>query len=102
MTAETVFAAAMAAIAEGIGHPATYTPAGGQAVTLRVNLEVEVEPQPDGYGGGAWTQITTIEGLISGFGREPDIGDTVAIGAVTYTVKRVLENDGLWVKVAVK
>jgi hypothetical protein len=65
-------------------------------------LEIEVEPQPDGFAGGAWTQVTTIEGLLADFGGEPDTGDTVVIGTTTYTIKRVLENDGRWVKVAVK
>ena len=102
MTTADVFDSAMEDLAEGIGRTATYTPAGGEAVTLCVNLEIEVEAQPDGFAGGAWTQVTTIEGLLADFVQEPDNGDAVVIGATTYTVTRVLENDGTFCKVAVK
>ena len=96
------FAQAGVDILATIGEDATYTPAGGETASPKVNVETEVEGQPNGMNGTAWVQIQTIEGLLSEFGQEPNVGDTITVGATTYTVKRVIENDGIFVKVAVK
>lgn len=102
MATDAVFAAAMADLAETLGTAAVYAPAVGDPVSLQVNMEIEVEQQPGGYEGPAWAQIQTIEGLLADFGQEPNEGDTIEIDSTTYTVKRVLENDGIFCKVAVR
>lgn len=99
-----VFTDAMDDLTDTLGETATYTPGdGGVAVSgVTVNVEIEIEQQPGGYEGPAWAQIQTIEGLLADFGQEPNEGDTIEIDSTTYTVKRVLENDGIFCKVAVR
>lgn len=98
------FTDAMDDLAATLGETATYTPADGGAVVsgVPVNVELEVEEQPGGYEGPAWTQVMTVEGRLADFGGQPNKDDTIAIGATTYTVRRVLEDDGVFVKVAVR
>jgi len=99
-----VFTDAMDDLAATLGETATYTPAdGGEAVPgVPVNVEIEVEGQPDGFGGAAWTDVRTIECLLADLGRVPEDGDTFTLGGTDWTVGRVIENDGVFVKVAVK
>jgi hypothetical protein len=99
-----IFTDAMDDLTGTLGETAVYTPGdGGAAVSgVPVNVEIEVEGQPDGYNGTAWTQIQTVEGLLADFGQEPNEGDTIEMAGTIYTVKRVLENDGIFVKMAVR
>ena len=102
MTADDVFAEAMADLTDEIGSDAVYTygSSGEYMVDCKVLVEQEVVEQ--GGGQGALVQVTTIEARLAEVGQEPDRGDTFAVGATTYTVEDVLENDGTWVKVAVR
>jgi len=89
-------------IANHFNSVATFTPATGDPVPLvRVELSKEVDPQAVNFDSQAWAQVQTIEGLLSEIGREPDKSETFIISAVTYTVQKVLENDGYFVKMAV-
>jgi len=105
-TTDAIFDAAAADIVALGARDATYLPNAGGSVSLRVFYQVEVEMQPDGHMGTAWAEQQTVQGLLSDFGQEPDQGDTIEIdqpaGTKTYTIARVLENDGRWVKLAVK
>ena len=86
----------------GGGSAASFTPAGGTTVTLDVVFEEETRNVAEGYGAQVFVQIYTIDALLSDLGAEPDKGDVFLIDSTTYTVDAVLENDGTWVKVAVR
>ena len=102
MPIEDLLDSAAADIVAHGGREATYTNALGVSADLRVFFAQEVEMQPDGQVGPAWAQLETVQGLLADFGQEPDEGDTIEIDGTTYNVTRVLDNDGRWVKVAVK
>ncbi len=99
-----VFTDAMDDLSDTVGETATWTPASGAAAVpgVMVNIEQEVEGQPDGFGGAAWTAVTTLECRLADLTAEPVDGDTFTMGATVYTVGRVLERDAVWVKLAVK
>ena len=101
-TAETIFDSAAEDIFNALGQAATYTPAVGPAVSCQVVVEHEVEYGPSGFDASTWERGTTIEAILSDLPAEPDSGATFLVGTTTYTVKRVLENDGRFVKLAVK
>jgi hypothetical protein len=101
MTAEIIYDAAADAIMEAMGRDATYT-TGGVSTNLKVVLDKMIDPGPGGFEGKAWQHMRTIECLLADLGGEPNKGDTFLVGANTYTVKEVLENDDRFVKVAVK
>jgi len=81
---------------------ATFTPEVGDAVSLRVAVAIEAAFQPGGLEAQAWGSETTIEYLLSDIGREANRDETFTVNGVTYTVKDVAENDGVFVKVNVK
>jgi len=89
-------------IAKCFNSLATFTPATGSAVSLRVELEKAVNPQPTGYDGMTWNQQTTIECLLADLPAEPNSGETFKISGTTYTVASVIDNDGYFVTCAVK
>ncbi len=99
--AETIFAAAAEDIMAALGQAATFTPAVGPSVACRVSVESELDMRPSGYEASAWETGNTIEVLLSDLPAEPAKGSTFLVGQTLYTVKRVLENDGRFVKVAV-
>lgn len=101
MGAEAIFDAAAQDIFDALGQSATYTPLVGDPVTLQVHLEQEVDFQPAGES-AVWESGRTIEYILADIGAEANVGDTFLIGATTYTVKAVVENDGRFVTVAVK
>lgn len=102
MTFESILDRASADIFAQLGRAATFTPATGSAVSCTVVLDVGVRLQTDGYTGQASAQVTTVEGLVSEIGREPNRNETFLIGSTTYTVQSTLENDGRHYKVTVK
>ncbi len=83
---------------------ATFTPAVGDAVACRVNLEKGVDFQPSGLDAQVWGTETTIEYRLAEVGKEADRGETftMSVGGAVYTVKDVVENDGRFVKVNVQ
>lgn len=89
------------AIFSALGDAATYTPAGGAAVSCTVDIKFNVMLQPAGIETQAWQRGTTIEAQLSEITSEPNRGDTFVVGGVTYTVQAILENDGVSVKMVV-
>ena len=85
-----------------LGRSATYTPLVGDPVSCQVHYENELTITPGGYDVQAHGPLQTIEGLLSELGQEPGKGDQFTIGSDTYTVQTVLDNDGLFVLLAVK
>ena len=100
MGAEDISRQAALDILAEIGQDATYSHPGDDPVSCKVNVEIGVDLQPEGNA-QVWEKGVTVEYAIDEVGREADSGDTFTIGTVTYTVKRVVENDGYFVKVAV-
>jgi len=85
-----------------MSQDATFTPAVGDAISLRVDVAIETDFQPGGLEAQAWGSETTIEYLLSDIGREANRDETFTVNGVTYTVKDVAENDRVFVKVNVK
>lgn len=82
---------------------ADFTPSGGSPVEdIRVNLMRAVEDQPGALDAQVWGTDTTIEYLLDDIGSEANEGDVFTIDGTDYTVTRVLQNDGRFVKVGVK
>lgn len=84
------------------GETATYTKAGTEGtVSVKVWLESALKLQVDGYEAEVYANEKTIEGVISHLGKIPVRGETFTIGSTIYTVRSVLENDSIFVKVIV-
>jgi len=87
----------------GFEHTATFTPGVGSPVEdVAVDLITAIEDQPGTLDAQVWGTDTTIEYLLDDIGSEADEGDVFSIDGTDYTVTRVLQNDGRFVKVAVK
>lgn len=84
-----------------VGADATFTLAGGTAVSCRVILERNVLMQPSSMDVQVWERGTTIEAQLAEIINEPDRGDTFAVGSETFTVQSIEENDGITVKAIV-
>ena len=85
-----------------LGKAATYTPLVGDPVSCNVHYETENAIEPGGYDAQTYKPLETIEGLLTELGKEPVKGDRLTIGSSTYTVQTVLENDGIFILMAVK
>ena len=102
-----VFAAALPGIFLAAGETAVFTPATGSPVSCYVFINFNVELQPSGMEVQVWERGTVIEALLTdsgegaATGREPARGETFTVAGTVYTVKAILENDGLTVKVTV-
>jgi hypothetical protein len=96
-----VFAAALPGIFDAAGEDAVFTPATGDPIPCKIFIDFSVLLQPAGVEVQAWERGTTIEALLSVLGREPDRGETFTHESVVYTVRTILENDGLTVKMVV-
>jgi hypothetical protein len=101
MGIRAVFAAADAIFMPLIGEDAVFTPAAGAAIPCKIFIDFSVLLQPAGVEAHIWERGTTIEALLSEIGREPKRGETFEYDSVVYTVKSILENDGLTVKAVV-
>lgn len=99
MTAEIIYDAAAEKIIDMLGQTATYS---GNGDSFKVVLEKETVPSPDAFEGSVWGTRLTIECLTADTGGEPSKGETFVIGANTYTIREIIENDGRFVKMAVK
>ena len=84
--------------------PALFTPAMGDPVPCKVNLDLDAEMQPGGLEVQTWGTGATIEYLFSALGREANEGETFTVDAdgTVYTVQDVDKNDGYFVTVNVK
>jgi len=84
------------------GESAIFTPATGDPIPCMVFIDFNVMLQPAGVEAQMWERGTTIEALISEIGREPTRGETFTLdGGIVYTVRAILESDGLTVKAVV-
>lgn len=101
MTSSEILTKAAVDIFTKLGQVATFTPAGGSAVSCHVNVERDVELQPGGYETEVYAHGTTVEALLSEIANEPNTGDVFVVGAQIYTVQAPIENDGIFVKVQV-
>lgn len=107
-TAEEIFNQAAEDIFDKQGVAATYTPSVGDPVeNCKIDVVRGVELEPQGFDSQIWGSGTTIKALLSVLGKEPDADETFTITEgdyedTVYTVLVVLENDGRFVKVAVK
>jgi hypothetical protein len=83
--------------------PAVFTPAVGDPVPLKVNVEQGTELQPGGLEAQAWGTATTVEYLLSDIGRETDKDEffTMDAGGAVYTVQAIEENKDGFVKAIV-
>jgi len=93
---------------ETAGEDAAFTPAAGGPIPCKVFIDFGVQYQPAGTEAQIWERGTFIEALLSdapdvGIGTtEPNRGETFTLaGGIVYTVKAILTNDGLTVKVVV-
>jgi len=101
MGTTAIFAQAATDIMTQADTWATYTPSTGYPVTLRVKLSSVTNMQPDGFTTQTWPTMTILECLPSAAGKEPNRGETFTVGTTVYTVESVLENDGIFCKLAV-
>jgi len=85
-----------------LGQSATYQPVVGDQVTCTVHYDRELSVTPEDYDVQAHGPLETIEGLLHQLGQEPNDGDKFIIGSITYIVKGILENDGIFVMCQVK
>jgi len=82
------------------GAEAIFRPAGGVAVPCLIEVERNVELQPDSYEATVVERGITVEAMVSVVG-EPERGDVFEMGLVNFTVAKIVENDGQFVKVVV-
>ena len=80
---------------------ATHTSLSAVETSCEVNIEHDVVIQPDDFTTNVAEIGTTIEYLYSDLG-EVEIGSTFLIDSTTYTVKRIDQNDKVFVKVVVR
>ena len=95
------FSAFAADIIGIIGVDGTYTTSTGTEITCTVDVNAEVRQQPDGFESRAWASRKTVDVLVADIGREPNEGETIAVGTSLYTVESVIDNDGFIAKAVV-
>lgn len=71
------------AVLRRFGQDATYTPSGGESVTVRVVLDRNVERTIPGMQGATMESRTQLTGYSEDLG-EASRGDTVALGSETF------------------
>lgn len=98
---DAIFTDAMKDIGAIYGAPAVYTNSVGASVNCTVYLEYDVETYPSGFEVGFQEQTTTLEVLLSETGEVPAKGAVFMAEGKTWVVKEWLENDEIFVKVAV-
>lgn len=84
-----------------VGDDATFTPAGGAAISCRVILERGVMMQPASLVAQVYERGTTIEAQLAEILAEPKRGDTFTVGSDTFIVQSIDRNDGLTVRAIV-
>ncbi len=99
--ASLILAQAAEDVFSALGEDATFTPAVGDAVSLKVNLGVGVEYQPGSIESQVWGSEKTIEYVLVDIGREVNRDETFTLGSTVYTVQGIEQNDGRFVKVVV-
>lgn len=82
------------------GAEAIFRPVDGTPVPCLIEVERNVELQPDSYEATVVERGVTVEAMVSVVG-EPERGDVFEMGLVSFTVAKIVENDGQFVKVVV-
>jgi hypothetical protein len=85
-----------------LGDWATWTSRGNVPRRVRVWLEQETSPQVDGFESVVYAAGWTVEAMLDDLRKEPDKGETFAVNGMVFSVTSILENDGRFVKAAVK
>lgn len=101
MGLRSVFQLALPDIFNAAGEDAVFTPLSGPAVACKIFIEFNVQLQPVGVDAQVWEMGTTIEALLSEIGHQPERGETFTYNSTVYTVKAVMADDGLTVKMVV-
>ena len=101
MSEEAAFDTMADDLFDQIGVDATFTPAAGDPVALKVALKSVLTFQPTSYETRSWQGEVSIEFVIDDLGREPNRGETFTVDSVVYTVQGVVENNGRFCAVAV-
>jgi hypothetical protein len=86
---------------DALGVDATFTPAAGDPISLKVDFKNDLALQPTGYETRSWQGEKAIEFLLDDIGREPNRGEKFEIDSTEYTVQSVIENGGRFCKVTV-
>ena len=96
---------------EAAGEDAIFTPAVGDPLDCKVFIDFNVALEPDSFEGTTLQTGTVIEALLNGdavlpdgiaISRVPVRSETFTLAGVTYSVARIISNDGFTVKMAVK
>ena len=89
----------MAEMRDAVG---TYTPPGGASVPCSLIIERGVDVGPVSIEAQTWEGVTTIEVLLSELGQEPAKGGVFFDGETSYSVVKVISNDGQFATSVVK
>ena len=101
MSEEAAFDTMADDLFDQLGVDATFTPAAGDPVALKVFFKSELAFQPTSYETRSWQGEISIEFVLDDLGREPNRGETFTYDSVVYTVQGILLNDGRFCTVAV-
>lgn len=83
--------------------PVTFNPATGDPVpNCYVDIRKDIQFSTDGMDSQFVQVGTTLEYLLAETGQIAKIGESFLVGATTWTIKHILENDGRFAKVVVK
>jgi len=101
MGIDSIVATATVAFYAAAGKTAVFTPATGAPVSCKIFINKNVQLQPTGMESLVWERGTTIEALYSEITREPNVDEKFTYDSIDYTVKSVLQNDGVVMRMAV-
>jgi len=89
-------------IRDNFSYSATFTPATGSPVTLRVEYLESESDQPVGADGTMSRSRREVTFLLADLAAEPNRDETFTIGGTAYKVKQVVQRDNWFMTVAVK
>lgn len=102
----TIFDQAAEDIFDNMGADATFTPAAGDPVTLKVSVDRNVAIEGGDYDAQVYRRVTTLEYVKNDLGREAVPGETFTVASVVWTVESLFEdprsNDGRFCKCIVR
>lgn len=96
----SAYQSAAEVIFDKLGTAATYTPSAGDAVSCTVVVQQGTGLMPMDTQAQFWGDETHLFCLVDECG-EPDRGETFTVGATTYTVDEVLDNNSYVVEMRV-
>ena len=101
MSEEAAFDTMADDLFDQFGVDATFTPAAGDPVALKVFFKSALAMQPTSYETRSWQGEISIEFVLDDLGREPNRGETFTYNSTVYTVQGVVENNGRFCTVVV-